>query len=168
MGSQPTAHWALARSPNSFSANIIHFHSIPNTHILSDTMIQIQWLLPPQPLTSPLSHHHRTLLFPQRRRSPPHHHSSTLTTTSFPKQYFTFRPCNCTISNNVPEDSKEAVRVRAYPFHEIEHKWQKFWDQNRTFRTPDDEIDTSKPKYYVLDMFPYPRYFNSLIFILFV
>ncbi|KAJ0641299.1 putative leucine--tRNA ligase [Helianthus annuus] len=119
-------------------------------------MIQIQWLLPPQPLTSPLSHHHRTLLFPQRRRSPPHHHSSTLTTTSFPKKYFTFRPCNCTISNNVTEDSKEAVKVRAYPFHEIEHKWQKFWDQNRTFRTPDDEIDTSKPKYYVLDMFPYP------------
>ncbi|KAL4345442.1 hypothetical protein S245_037974 [Arachis hypogaea] len=45
---------------------------------------------------------------------------------------------------------------RAYPFHEIEPKWQRYWEQNRTFRTPDDDIDTSKPKYYVLDMFPYP------------
>ncbi|KAH7442023.1 hypothetical protein KP509_03G067300 [Ceratopteris richardii] len=44
---------------------------------------------------------------------------------------------------------------RAYPFHEIEPKWQHFWERNQTFRTPDD-IDTSKPKFYVLDMFPYP------------
>lgn len=48
---------------------------------------------------------------------------------------------------------------RAYPFHEIEPKWQRFWDEFRTFRTPDDDdIDTSKPKYYILDMFPYPRF----------
>lgn len=45
---------------------------------------------------------------------------------------------------------------RAYPFHEIEPKWQRYWEDDSTFRTP-DEIDTSKPKYYVLDMFPYPR-----------
>ncbi|CAI8611710.1 unnamed protein product [Vicia faba] len=45
---------------------------------------------------------------------------------------------------------------RAYPFHEIEPKWQRLWDQHRTFRTPDDDIDMSKPKYYILDMFPYP------------
>ncbi|XP_048131778.1 leucine--tRNA ligase, chloroplastic/mitochondrial isoform X2 [Rhodamnia argentea] len=44
---------------------------------------------------------------------------------------------------------------RAYPFHEIEPKWQEYWEKNKTFRTP-DEIDTSKPKFYVLDMFPYP------------
>ncbi|MCO5597640.1 hypothetical protein L7F22_051721 [Adiantum nelumboides] len=44
---------------------------------------------------------------------------------------------------------------RAYPFHEIESKWQHFWEANQTFRTP-DAIDTSKPKFYVLDMFPYP------------
>ncbi|XP_031131251.1 leucine--tRNA ligase, chloroplastic/mitochondrial isoform X2 [Ipomoea triloba] len=52
------------------------------------------------------------------------------------------------------ENEEQQVR-RAYPFHEIEPKWQKFWEENKTFRTP-DEIDTSKPKYYVLDMFPYP------------
>lgn len=42
-----------------------------------------------------------------------------------------------------------------YPFQNIEQKWQSFWESNKTFRTPDN-VDTSKPKYYVLDMFPYP------------
>ncbi|KAG2438904.1 hypothetical protein HYH02_010699 [Chlamydomonas schloesseri] len=44
---------------------------------------------------------------------------------------------------------------QAYPFTEIEAKWQAYWEANQTFRTP-DQVDTSKPKYYVLDMFPYP------------
>ena len=43
----------------------------------------------------------------------------------------------------------------AYPHSDIETKWQKYWEQNKTFRTPDD-VDPSKPKFYVLDMFPYP------------
>lgn len=38
---------------------------------------------------------------------------------------------------------------------DIEPKWQAFWDTDKTFRTP-DAPDTSRPKYYVLDMFPYP------------
>ncbi|MBQ7089312.1 MAG: leucine--tRNA ligase [Clostridia bacterium] len=37
---------------------------------------------------------------------------------------------------------------------EIEAKWQKYWEENHTFHT--DVWDFSKPKYYVLDMFPYP------------
>ncbi len=41
----------------------------------------------------------------------------------------------------------------AYPFSEIEQKWQRLWDEQKVFITPKD---TSKPKYYVLDMFPYP------------
>ena len=40
-----------------------------------------------------------------------------------------------------------------YNFKEIEGKWQSFWAANQTFKA---EIDNSKPKYYVLDMFPYP------------
>ena len=40
-----------------------------------------------------------------------------------------------------------------YNFREIEQKWQKFWIENRTYKT---EIDHTKPKFYVLDMFPYP------------
>lgn len=46
----------------------------------------------------------------------------------------------------------------AYPFTDIEAKWQAYWEEHKTFRTPDfHELDTSKPKFYALDMFPYPR-----------
>jgi len=41
-----------------------------------------------------------------------------------------------------------------YNFTKIEKKWQKYWEENNTFKT--DVWDFSKPKYYVLDMFPYP------------
>src|SRR4030042_2118845 len=41
-----------------------------------------------------------------------------------------------------------------YNFNEIEKKWQKFWQEHKTFKAKD--CDSSKPKYYVLDMFPYP------------
>ena len=40
-----------------------------------------------------------------------------------------------------------------YNFREIEKKWQSFWRENQTYKV---EIDKSKPKFYVLDMFPYP------------
>ena len=40
-----------------------------------------------------------------------------------------------------------------YNFREIEQKWRKFWAENQTYRV---EEDPNKPKYYVLDMFPYP------------
>ena len=42
----------------------------------------------------------------------------------------------------------------SYDFQEIEKKWQKYWDDNKTFKT--DVWDFSKPKFYALDMFPYP------------
>ncbi len=47
------------------------------------------------------------------------------------------------------EENKEL-----YNFNEIEKKWQNFWETNKTFAAKD--YDKSKPKYYVLDMFPYP------------
>jgi leucyl-tRNA synthetase len=40
-----------------------------------------------------------------------------------------------------------------YDFRAIENNWRKFWAANKTFKVTED---TSKPKYYVLDMFPYP------------
>ena len=40
-----------------------------------------------------------------------------------------------------------------YDFQEIERRWQSFWESNRSFRTGDDP---TKPKFYILDMFPYP------------
>ncbi|MCU4162689.1 leucine--tRNA ligase [Carboxylicivirga caseinilyticus] len=40
-----------------------------------------------------------------------------------------------------------------YNFKELEQKWQKFWNDNQIYKV---EVDNSRPKYYVLDMFPYP------------
>ena len=40
-----------------------------------------------------------------------------------------------------------------YNFSEIEAKWQAYWKNNQTYKT---DVDLQKPKYYVLDMFPYP------------
>ena len=40
-----------------------------------------------------------------------------------------------------------------YNFREVESKWQKYWVEHKTYKT---RIDPAKPKYYVLDMFPYP------------
>ena len=42
----------------------------------------------------------------------------------------------------------------AYDHKIAEKKWQKYWEENKTFET--DVYDFSKPKYYALDMFPYP------------
>ena len=41
-----------------------------------------------------------------------------------------------------------------YDFAAVEKKWQKYWEENQTFKT--DVYDFSKPKFYALDMFPYP------------
>lgn len=46
-----------------------------------------------------------------------------------------------------------------YDFTAIESRWQEYWLDNQTFRTPgpgDEGFDASRPKFYVLDMFPYP------------
>ncbi|KAJ0250229.1 Leucine--tRNA ligase [Hirschfeldia incana] len=79
----------------------------------------------------------------QRRRS---HHARVRSSAKKKKT----TQCNLKNETTVTETVK-----RVYPFHEIEPKWQRYWEDNRTFRTPDD-VDTSKPKFYVLDMFPYP------------
>ena len=43
-----------------------------------------------------------------------------------------------------------------YPFSEIEPKWQKYWDDNKTFRVTEDKNFPKEKRMYVLDMFPYP------------
>ena len=46
-----------------------------------------------------------------------------------------------------------------YDFNAIEQRWQAYWQQHRTFHSPnpgDPDFDASRPKFYVLDMFPYP------------
>ncbi|WP_035609049.1 leucine--tRNA ligase [Haloferula sp. BvORR071] len=50
-------------------------------------------------------------------------------------------------------------RRKPFPFDEFEPAWQARWDAEKTFRTPnpgDADFDATKPKFYVLDMFPYP------------
>lgn len=49
-------------------------------------------------------------------------------------------------------DQSRSERIRYRPA-DIEPKWQQFWLENKTFRA---EIDPNKPKYYIMDMFPYP------------
>jgi leucyl-tRNA synthetase len=46
-----------------------------------------------------------------------------------------------------------ATKSTDYNFHDIEPHWQHFWEENSSFRAANE---SSKPKYYVLDMFPYP------------
>ncbi len=52
-----------------------------------------------------------------------------------------------------------AQRRKQFPFDEFEPKWQSRWEEQKTFSVPnpgEPGFDASKPKYYVLDMFPYP------------
>ncbi|KAL8032932.1 hypothetical protein ABFX02_13G129700 [Erythranthe guttata] len=111
---------------------------------------RIHFLPPPLPPDYPLLRRHCTPLLNHRRSR-----------TSFRR----LRVSNCLNgeggnascsqeSEESTADREDGVR-RAYPYHEIEPKWQRYWEETKTFRTP-DEIDMSKPKFYVLDMFPYP------------
>ena len=50
-------------------------------------------------------------------------------------------------------------RRKPYPFDQLEPKWQALWEERRAFYAPnpgDPRFDPTRPKYYVLDMFPYP------------
>ena len=50
-------------------------------------------------------------------------------------------------------------RRKPYPFDQIEPKWQAIWEERQLFHTPnpgEKHFDPAKPKFYILDMFPYP------------
>ena len=50
-------------------------------------------------------------------------------------------------------------RRKPYPFDRFEPKWQRFWDERQLFHVPnpgETSFDPTKPKFYILDMFPYP------------
>jgi leucyl-tRNA synthetase len=52
-----------------------------------------------------------------------------------------------------------AERRKPYPFDQIEPKWQRIWDERQVFHAPnpgEKNFDPAKPKFYILDMFPYP------------
>ena len=50
-------------------------------------------------------------------------------------------------------------RRKSYPFDQIEPKWQAIWDERQIFHAPnpgEKNFDPARPKFYILDMFPYP------------
>src|SRR6188474_3290588 len=50
-------------------------------------------------------------------------------------------------------------RRKPFPFDQFEPRWQRVWDERQTFHAPnpgEPGFDASRPKFYVLDMFPYP------------
>lgn len=56
-------------------------------------------------------------------------------------------------------DMQHSEKAGRYDFAVIEVRWQRYWEENQTFRVPnpgEPGADTSKPKFYILDMFPYP------------
>ena len=68
-------------------------------------------------------------------------------------------------SNRVPAATVRAFHTtmsdarKPFPFRDFEPKWQTRWETGKTFRTPgpgEPGFDPAKPKFYVLDMFPYP------------
>jgi hypothetical protein len=66
------------------------------------------------------------------------------------------RAASTTAESDVSAAGAASVPGAQYPFREVEARWQRYWEEHATFRTP-EEVDTSKPKFYALDMFPYPR-----------
>ena len=65
------------------------------------------------------------------------------------------RACNCLLylyAITIFDASKDTAAME-YNFRKIEQDWRKFWAENKTFKAEDF---SDKPKYYVLDMFPYP------------
>ena len=59
----------------------------------------------------------------------------------------------------VPDSSCMSERRKPYPFDQLEPKWQALWEERRAFHAPnpgEPGFDPTRPKYYVLDMFPYP------------
>jgi leucyl-tRNA synthetase len=62
------------------------------------------------------------------------------------------------IAPDVPDDA-HPYRYTAQIAADIEGRWQSYWEDNATFATPnpgDDDFNSDRPKFYVLDMFPYP------------
>ncbi|KAK8592249.1 hypothetical protein V6N13_062835 [Hibiscus sabdariffa] len=125
--------------------------------------------LQPFPLSPPLNHHallssSKSLPLPRKLKHAHVKKSPSFASALYRKHtllsYGCFGISRSRIRNSISEVEEEQKHKpvpvkRAYPFDEIEPRWQRYWEENRTFRTPDD-VDTSKPKYYVLDMFPYP------------
>ena len=118
-------------------------------------------------------HHHNNVQFlsPHSSSSPFPFPSSKFSIVPLPTPFrrrtssstLRFRSHNRRIRNSAMIDqlneTEQKMSVnRAYPSMKLSPSGSVFWDEFRTFRTPNDDIDTSKPKYFILNMFPYPRF----------
>src|ERR1700737_3584379 len=57
------------------------------------------------------------------------------------------------------DSQMSSERRKPYPFDRIEPKWQSIWEERQVFHVPnpgEKDFDPAKPKFYILDMFPYP------------
>lgn len=75
---------------------------------------------------------------------------------AFPRIFCVFFP---PLAVSLPPSKAMSEKRKPYPFDEFEPKWQSHWSENKTYGTPspgEEGFDASKPKYYILDMFPYP------------
>ena len=76
----------------------------------------------------------------------------------FAHNFKQFAPTYCHLSWQYPKarllvSSRQAIDIMEYNFRDIEKKWQQIWKDRQTYRVL---TDASRPKCYVLDMFPYP------------
>ncbi|PIA28862.1 hypothetical protein AQUCO_06600056v1, partial [Aquilegia coerulea] len=136
-------------------SSILHFFHNSSSSSSSSSVMQKQFQT--QQVLIPSS------FFPTSNRPT---YVSTINTTSFflPQLFLhcsrnKYNIIRCSTKKDInevlEEQEKKQKPRRPYPFHEIEPRWQRYWEENQTFRTL-DEVDTTKPKYYILDMFPYP------------
>ena len=75
---------------------------------------------------------------------------------AFPRIFCVFFP---PLAVSLPPSKDMSEKRKPYPFDQFEPKWQSYWSENKTYGTPspgEEGFDASKPKYYILDMFPYP------------
>ncbi|GAX10272.1 leucyl-tRNA synthetase [Fistulifera solaris] len=75
-------------------------------------------------------------------------------TTAFTPRRTSVARSSLIFLSTTKEIAPHQVTPVVFPFQQIETKWQAYWHQHQTFQTP--SRDLSKPKKYVLDMFPYP------------
>ena len=75
---------------------------------------------------------------------------------AFPRIFCVFFP---PLAVSLPPSKAMSEKRKPYPFDQFEPKWQSHWSENKTYGTPspgEEGFDASKPKYYILDMLPYP------------
>ena len=92
---------------------------------------------------------------PSTSASPPARPHSSFFSHPPPSRTAFPTPFRALASDTAPPTSSSSSAQ--YPFSTIEPKWQRYWLEHETFKTPAfADLDTSKPKFYALDMFPYP------------